>query len=53
LAAKGWTELPSGGNVTVLAVETTHIKPQLNTFYDGLRGWHWGDFADATTTVEN
>jgi hypothetical protein len=33
LAAKGWTELPSGGNVTVVVVERTHIKPQTEHFF--------------------
>jgi len=53
LAAKGWTEVTFGGEVTLVGVETTHIKPQLNTFYDGFGGWRWGGFGDATTTVQN
>lgn len=53
LAAKGWTETPAGGNVTLVAVETTHEKEQLNTFYDGFGGRRFGGFGDATTTVEN
>jgi hypothetical protein len=53
LAAKGWREVPSGGNVTLGAVETTHMQPELNTVYDGFGGRRWGGFGDATTTLEN
>jgi hypothetical protein len=52
LAAKGWTEVPSGGNVALAAVETTHTKRDVNTFYDGFGGWRWGGGGDATTTVQ-
>ena len=53
LAKKGWTQVPSGGDVSIVAVSTTREKPTLRTFYDGFDGWMWGGFADATTYVEN
>jgi Domain of unknown function (DUF4136) len=53
LSAKGWTEIPSGGRVTVVATETTRTQPEVNTFYDGFGGRRWGGFGDATTTVQN
>jgi hypothetical protein len=53
LAAKGWSQVPSGGDVSLVAVGTTREKPTLRTFYDGFDGWLWGGFADATTYVEN
>jgi len=57
LTAKGWTPVESGGDVAILAIETTQNQPTLNTFYDGFGGgWRWGGFGgfgDATTTVEN
>lgn len=53
LMAKGWSQVPSGGDVSVVAVGTTREKPTLRTFYDGFDGWLWGGFADATTYVEN
>ena len=53
LTAKGWTEVASGGDVSVVAIGTTREKPTLRTFYDGFDGWMWGGFADATTYVEN
>src|SRR4051812_43136150 len=34
LAAKGWTLAPSGGNVAVVALETTQNKQTLDTFYN-------------------
>jgi len=42
LAAKGWTQVPSGGDVALVAVEKTSIHQQYDTFYDGLAGWRWG-----------
>ena len=54
LAAKGWTEVPSGGEVALVAIEMTRNQRTLNTFYDGFGGgWRWGGgFGDATTTVD-
>ena len=56
LAPKGWTEVPSGGDAAIVAIETTHDQQTLDTFYDGFGGgWRWrgfGGFGDATTTVE-
>lgn len=53
LAAKGLTEVPSGGDVAIVSIEMTHNQTTLNTFYDGFgRGWRWGGFGDATTTVD-
>jgi hypothetical protein len=59
LAAKGWTQVESGGQVAIVAVEMTKNQQTLNTFYDGFGGgWGWrrfggGGFGDATTTTEN
>jgi hypothetical protein len=56
LAAKGWTEVPTGGDVEVFAIETTQDQQTLDTFYNGFGGGRrWGGFGrfgDATTTVE-
>ena len=59
LAAKGWTEVPSGGDVEVFAIETTQDQQTLDTFYNGFGGgrrWGgfggFGGFGDVTTTVE-
>ena len=57
LAAKGWTLVPSGGDVEVFAIETTQNQQTLDTFYNGFgAGRRWGGFGggfgDATTTVE-
>ena len=38
LSAKGWTEVPSGGDVVVNAFGKTHAEQTLNTFYDGFPG---------------
>jgi len=58
LAAKGWTQVDSGGDVSIVAVEITRNQQTLNTFYDGLGGgWGWrrfggGGLGEATTTTE-
>jgi hypothetical protein len=54
LAAKGWTQEPSGGNVSIVAIEMTRNQQTLDTFYNGFGGgWRWGGgFSDATTTVD-
>ena len=57
LAAKGWTPVQSGGDVSIVAVETTQNQQTLDTFYDGFGGgWRWrgfGGIGESTTTVEN
>jgi Domain of unknown function (DUF4136) len=58
LSAKGWTQVPSGGDVSIVAMETTQNQQTLNTFYDGFGGgWGWrrfggGGLGEATTTTE-
>jgi hypothetical protein len=61
LTAKGWTQVASGGDVSIIGIQTTQDQQTLNTFYDGFGGgWGWrrfggggfGDFGDATTTTE-
>ena len=55
LTTKGWTQVPSGGNVAIVAIEMTRNQQTLDTFYNGFCcGWRWGGgFGDSTTTVEN
>jgi hypothetical protein len=59
LAAKGWTEVESGGDVSIMGMEMTRERRTLRTYYDtfgGGWGWRWGGFGDgfgtATTTEE-
>jgi hypothetical protein len=57
LTAKGLTPVESGGDVAIVAIETTKDRHTLDTFYDGFGGdWGWrrgGGFGDTTTTVEH
>jgi hypothetical protein len=59
MAAKGWTLVDSGGDVSIVAMEMTREQQSLNTFYDGFGGgWGWrrfggGGFGEATTTTES
>jgi Domain of unknown function (DUF4136) len=62
LAGKGWTEVESGGNVAIMAMEMTKDHRTLNTYYDnfgggwGWRGWIGGGFGDGfgdSTTTES
>lgn len=42
LTAKGWTEVPSGGGASVVAIEMTRNQQTLDTFYNGFGGgWRW------------
>ena len=60
LTAKGWTEVESGGDVSIMAMEMTKDHQTLNTYYDnfgGGWGWRWGgglgnDFGTSTTTEQ-
>jgi Domain of unknown function (DUF4136) len=61
LAAKGWTQVDTGGDVSIMAMEMTRNQQTLNTFYDGFGGgWGWrrfggggfGGLGEATTTTE-
>jgi hypothetical protein len=58
LAAKGWTLVDSGGDVSIVAMEMTKNQQTLNTFYDGFGGgWGFrrfggGGFGEATTTTD-
>lgn len=55
MAAKGLTEVPSGGDVVITARDAIHNQQELNTFYDGLGGGRrfGGGFGYSTTSVEN
>jgi hypothetical protein len=59
LAAKGWTQVDSGGDVAVVAMKTSKTQRTLRTFYDGFGGgWGWrrfggGGFGDSTTTEQD
>jgi opacity protein-like surface antigen len=52
LAAKGWTEVPSGGAAAITATEVTRNHQTVDTLYNGFGGRRWGGFGDATTTVD-
>jgi len=56
LAAKGWSQVESGGDISIVAIEMTRKQQTLNTFYDGFGGgWRWrgfGDFGESTTTED-
>ena len=57
LATKGWTQVDSGGDIAIMALEMNKDHQTLNTYYDNLGGgWRWGGWADqfgtATTTAD-
>jgi len=54
LTAKGLSQVDSGGDVSIVAIEMTKTQQRLDTFYNGFGGgWRWGGFGDSTTNVEN
>jgi hypothetical protein len=56
LAAKGWTQVESGSDISIIAMEINRNHQTLNTFYDDFGGgWRWrgfGGFGESTTTSE-
>jgi Domain of unknown function (DUF4136) len=61
LTAKGLRAVESGGDIAIIAIETTQNQQTLNTFYDGLGGgWGWrgrgfgglGGLGESTTTTD-
>lgn len=56
LAAKGWTQVESGGDISIVAIEINRDHQTLNTFYDdfggGLRWRGFGGFGESTTTSD-
>jgi hypothetical protein len=53
LTAKGWTQVPADGSISLVAIEATKNEKTLNTFYNGFGGgWRWGGFGNATTTTD-
>ena len=56
LAAKGWTQVESGGDISIIAMEINRDHQSLNTYYDDFGGgWRWrgfGGFGESTTTSE-
>src|ERR1700688_4216277 len=59
LAAKGWTQVDNGGDVSIVAIKTSQTQRSLQTFYDGMGGgWGWrrfggGGFGESTTTEQD
>jgi Domain of unknown function (DUF4136) len=57
LAAKGWTQVESGGDVAIVGIKTTQTQRTLQTFYDGFGGgWRWrgfGGLGESTTTEQD
>lgn len=63
LQKAGWKEVPSGGQVTVMATDNIHSEQEAETYYNGMgggwgMGWGWGGwgmpgggFGDETTTT--
>jgi hypothetical protein len=58
LTAKGWTQVESGGDISVMALRMTRAQQTLDTFYDEFGGgWGWrgfgsGGFGESTTTTD-
>jgi len=63
LAKQGWKRVETGGDISLLAYQTTKDQPTTETIYNGLGGgfggWGWrgfrggygGDFGTSTTTT--
>jgi len=49
-AAKGWTQVPSGGDVVVNAFGKTRREQSVHVSWSGFDSHLWGPFGDATAT---
>ena len=58
LTAKGLTQVETGGDIAIIAIEMSTDRQTVNTSYDnfgggwGWRRWGGNDFGEATTTTE-
>ena len=56
LVAKGWTQVESGGDISIVGIEINRDQQTLNTYYDdfgGGRRWRgFGGFGESTTTFD-
>ena len=54
LQARGWQEVPAGGDVTLTAIAVKRNRAEYDTFYEGLGpGWRWHGWGGiATSSVE-
>src|SRR5947209_19988513 len=44
LAAKGWTQVDSGGDVAIVAIERSHTERPFQIYYAGMAGgWRWSE----------
>ena len=53
LQQKGWKEVPSGGQVTIMATDNIHSEQEAETYYNGMGGgwglgWGWGGWGMAS-----
>lgn len=53
LSAKGWVQVPAGGDVAIVAVEKVSIHQQYDTMYDGIGGRRWGGMGESTLSVDD
>jgi hypothetical protein len=58
LTAKGWTEVATGGDVSIMGMEMTAQRRTLRTYYDTYGGgwgwgWGWGGGIGTATTTED
>jgi hypothetical protein len=53
MAAKGFTHVASGGDLSLTAFGSSKNQETLRTFYNGFPGWYWSGWDGmATTTVD-
>jgi Domain of unknown function (DUF4136) len=53
LTAKGWTKVPSGGDVQLVAAEKNSVHQEFDTYYDGFGGRRFGRMGESTTSVDS
>jgi hypothetical protein len=53
LTARGWTQVPAGGDVQVVAIQKTSVHEEYDTYYNGFGGRRWGGMGESTTSLDS
>lgn len=53
LTAKGWVQVPTGGDVALVAIEKISVHQQYDTMYNGFGGRRWGGMGNSTLSVDD
>lgn len=53
LTARGYTQVPTRGDLQLAAIEKTSVQQQYSTYYNGFGGRRWGGMGESTTSLDS